>query len=640
MTLNRTRTTDQSQGAPQVSIADLIDRLSRFDGPPDQFLVNMLAVQCAIGWAAGGTILRPGADGKAEVLAVYPPLAPNAAPPTWLSTAAEQLAGAMNGGGMAVLALRSSDDMYGAPPAKHLIFLPLRSGANVRGIAAFCIDSGDTEVVQASRQRLELTLSLLSLYEMRLTLQHRQFDMQRMKSGLEVVSAINDPDRFTSVSMTLVNELASRWQCHRVALGFLKGRYVQVKGLSHTEKFNRKMALVQSIESAMEECIDQDVEVIHPPVPGSTYVARAAEEMSRKQGAGAILLVPLRRNGEPVGVLSLERPADRPFTIEEVEAVRLAADLCTARIYNLYLHDRWFGARTAANARKAMGALVGPKHTWIKLIVIGVFAFLAFVFFAKGDYNAEGSFTIDAADRVPISMPFRAQINIDKPRAEIGDVVVANQTVLAELVDEDLVRSLEAKREELAEAQGKEREALAKSVLDPAQLAIWQQMETLVAKLKIEVGLLEYRLGQMQIKSPVSGQVIAGDLKRQGNKTKDVGEPLFEVCPLEMLRAEIDVPEDQIASVGVGMTGELATTASPDRRLRFTVERINPVAEVVQQQNVFKVRVLFDADDLAAAAGWLRPGMEGVAKINIDRRSYAYLWTRKIVNWVRMKLWV
>jgi hypothetical protein len=32
--------------------------------------------------------------------------------------------------------------------------------------------------------------------------------------------------------------------------------------------------------------------------------------------------------------------------------------------------------------------------------------------------------------------------------------------------------------------------------------------------------------------------------------------------------------------------------------------------------------------------------MEGVAKIRIGRRTYAYLWTRKLVNWVRMKLWI
>ena len=33
-------------------------------------------------------------------------------------------------------------------------------------------------------------------------------------------------------------------------------------------------------------------------------------------------------------------------------------------------------------------------------------------------------------------------------------------------------------------------------------------------------------------------------------------------------------------------------------------------------------------------------GMAAVAKITIDRRSYAWIWTRRIVNWIRMEFWL
>ena len=75
---------------------------------------------------------------------------------------------------------------------------------------------------------------------------------------------------FAAAAMGFCNELASRWNCDRTALGVLKGRYVHLKGLSHTEKFSRKMQLAQSIEAAMEECLDQDIEVMHPPDPEAT----------------------------------------------------------------------------------------------------------------------------------------------------------------------------------------------------------------------------------------------------------------------------------------------------------------------------------------------------------------------------------
>ncbi|MHC4295300.1 MAG: HlyD family efflux transporter periplasmic adaptor subunit, partial [Planctomycetota bacterium] len=83
------------------------------------------------------------------------------------------------------------------------------------------------------------------------------------------------------------------------------------------------------------------------------------------------------------------------------------------------------------------------------------------------------------------------------------------------------------------------------------------------------------------------------------------------------------------------LLGELATEGKPGVRIPFAVERINPVAEVVEDKNVFKVRVR-----LLERPYQMVPGMEGVAKIRIGRRTYAYLWTRKLVNWVRMKLWI
>jgi len=118
------------------------------------------------------------------------------------------------------------------------------------------------------------------------------------------------------------------------------------------------------------------------------------------------------------------------------------------------------------------------------------------------------------------------------------------------------------------------------------------------------------------------------------------GDVLFEIAPLESLRAELSVPEDQIADVEVGQHGELATVGHPESKLSFVVERINPVAEVVNQINVFKVRVKLENVDLKGGQSWLRPGMEGVAKVDIGKKSYAWLWTRRLSNWVRMKLWI
>jgi len=82
------------------------------------------------------------------------------------------------------------------------------------------------------------------------------------------------------------------------------------------------------------------------------------------------------------------------------------------------------------------------------------------------------------------------------------------------------------------------------------------------------------------------------------------------------------------------LTGELATATFPDDRLGFVVERINPVADQSKGQNVFKVRVKLDRKP-----SYLRPGLEGVAHVTIGKRPYYRIWTRRLVNWIKMKLW-
>ena len=93
MTTGDSQTDDRKQLERIVSPAELIEQLSRFDGPPHEFLARLLAVQCSLASAEAGTILRPGASGQPEILAVYPPLVQDSAAPVWLAHAIESAPG-------------------------------------------------------------------------------------------------------------------------------------------------------------------------------------------------------------------------------------------------------------------------------------------------------------------------------------------------------------------------------------------------------------------------------------------------------------------------------------------------------------------------------------------------------------------
>jgi len=638
MALDRAQVFGQSSGAGELTAAGIVDRLSRFDGPPEEFLVNLLAVQCQLASAEAGVILRAGGQKGAELLAVYPQLPPDSTAPVWMAQAVESAGKVMAGGATAIIPLHEPDALYGQAAKRHLIMLPIASAGNARGLAAFLVASSDAAVLAQSRERLELSSSLLSLYEMRLTLQRRQYDLQRLRVAMETLSAVNEHDRATGASMAFCNELASRWQCDRVALGFLRGRYVKLKALSHTEKIIRKMKLVQDIEAAMEECLDQDVEILSPAPKEATYVSRATDELSRLHGPMNVVSLPLRRAGEVVAVVTVERDQERPFVLEEIESLRLTCDLCTARLVNLDRTDRWFGARAAGSGKKALAVLVGAKHTWAKVTVLLVFLGLAYMFLAKGDYLANATFVIESRQHRYIPAPFDGYI--EAVNVEPGDKAIAGQTVLAKLETVELEGELARLRADYTTAQNQ-----AASALDGRKMAEYRIAKAQAAKAKAQIDLLERKIREASIISPIDGTIVSPDLTRRVRGHVGIGEVMFEVAPIDALRAELAVPEDQIADVliafeaarrdGRELGGELATEGKPEKRVKFVVERITPVAEVLEKENVFKVRAR-----LLETHGGMLPGAKGVARINVGRRRYAFLWTRKLVNWLRMKLWL
>ncbi len=627
--------------------AELIKQLGQFDGSGAQFFVNLLAVQCFLGQADSGAILANNEQKGVDVLAIYPVLSSLGRSPTqpggqqtapvWLNQSAELIRDAMSTNAVIVKALRDADDGNRANRS-YIVLVPLKIADVGEAVEAFVVRTSDRDALEASQEQLELTANLLGISERRLALQNRQAGLRRLQQAMETLSAINRYNRFTSTAMALCNETASQWQCERVSVGFLKGRYVRLKAMSHTEDFSRKMKIVQDIDSAMEECLDQDCEVLYPASQEVTYISRAVGELSRQHGPLAVLSVPFRQNGEARAVLTLERESSKSFNLEEIEAIRLACELCTARLLELYEHDRWIGARVVAKARSAVATLVGPKYTWTKILAILILVLILFLTFGKGQFRAEAPFVLEATYQQVVCASFDGYIK--GVNIEVGDMVKGNETTLAELDTAELRLQLAASKAENAGYLKQVAAAMRDGETARAQIA-----QANSDKAQAQIDLLNYLIEQGKIISPISGAVVKGDLKRQIGAPVKKGDVLFEVTPLESLRAELLVPEDLIFDIAIDQEGYLATVSYPSQRIKFVVERINPMAEVVSNRNVFKVRVQLLAEDPSledplAEHPWMRPGMEGVAKVSIGERRYIWIWTRRIVNWLRMKIWL
>jgi hypothetical protein len=609
------------------AVTELIEWFRQPDGDQAQRLVSLLTAQCILGQAESGAVLREGQQTNVDVLAVYPTLKKNASPPKWLTKSAALAREVISANAPVFTSMEWPNGAASHRNGQNIIVIPSPIPGLDKAVMAFLIQVDGKEGLEERSQKLQLLVSILGRSHLGPAEQNWQESCGQLQRATETLSAVNRHKRFTSAAMAFCNEVASQWRCERASVGFLKGRYVQLKAMSHTEHFSRKMQVVQDIESAMEECLDQDIEILSPSANDAAYVSRATEKLSERHGPFAVLSLPLRSTDGPVAVLTLERPIDKEFSLAEIETIRLACELCTARLVDLHEHDKWVGAAVAGRTRKGLAKLVGPEHTWAKVAAILCFAAILFLVLAEGQFKPDAPFVLEATYQQVVPAPFDGYIrNVE---VEIGDMIEGDNTVLAGLDTAELRLNLAAAK---AEKAGYLKQAAA--AMRDGETAQAQIAQADADKAQAQIELLEYQIGQASLTSQISGVVVKGDLKREIGAPVKTGDVLFEVCPLEALRAQLMVPEDEIYDIKVGQEGYLATASYPAQRIKFKVERINPVAEVVNQRNVFKVRVR-----LLQKHSWMRPGMEGVARVYVGKRRYVWIWTRKIVNWIRMKLW-
>lgn len=604
-----------SRNTPFSEAIARLESCRLFEGPAKDFWPLFARTCTEICRApAGRVIVR--AEGQWRLVAAWPN--PREFPAPMAGPAFESLAEAALREGIAANPAKAN-----APAG--LVLVALSTGeAKDECLFAAAITPGTTDDLLAAGEILRLAADTPLLYQRQRQLERSKRELANFSQALEVLAATNVQTRFLSVAMALVNEIATRHQCSRVSLGWHDGAYIRVKAISGTDNFEKRMAVVQKLEAAMEEARDQDEEIVWPAASDSEAIERDHQEYAEVERVPALLSVPVRIDGDPIGVLTLERTT--AFGEYDALALRVIADQVARRLDDLYRQDRWFGARWAANWRQGLAKFVGPKHTWLKVGAVAGCLFLAFATFVPLPYRVDATFIVRAAKLLHIPAPFEgylASVNV-RP----GDRVKAGEELLR-LDTSDLVVELASA---LAEKQRYASEA-EKAEADH-KLADLRASRALEAQAEAHVNLIRYRINRSVMTAPFDGVVVEGDLRERLGAPVHAGDVLLKISQLKGLYVEMRVPEQDIDLVSHSKQGEIAFTARPEDTFKVHIDRIEPSAVVDRNGSVFVLRASMDSN-----AAWLRPGMSGIAKIEAGHRSLLWIATHRAVDFLRMKLW-
>lgn len=506
----------------------------------------------------------------------------------------------------------------------HAVACPLLVDSQICGAVAIEVDHVSESRLQQIMEQLEWGAGWLEVNVHR----NKYTSTDRLVTVLELMATSLHYDHFQASATAVATELAGLLGCERVAIGFLRGKHSQVRALSHSASFGKKVNLVRSIEAAMDEAIDQHATVVFPaPEGGALQVTRAHAELAKDQDDGAVCTIPLTEGERLLGAMVLERPADEPFDEPTIQLCEHTASLLGPLLDVKRKDDRWIGRKVADSARDQLKKLFGPRHTGLKLAAVSVLFLVVFFSFAEGDYRVTADARIEGTVQRSIAVPVAGYIVEAMARA--GDIVKAGD-VLFMLDDRDLrLERLKWKSQKLKSSR-EYSEAVAEH--DRARARV---LSAQTEQADAEIALLDEQLERTRVSAPFDSFIVSGDLSQSLGAPVERGDILFEVAPLDSYRVILEVDERDIDDVITGQTGRLALTSSPDDVLPIKVEKITPLSTAEEGRNYFRVEASLDGD----VPPMLRPGMEGVGKVDIEPRKLIWVWTHKITHWMRMFFW-
>lgn len=421
----------------------------------------------------------------------------------------------------------------------------------------------------------------------------------------------------------LASELREYFDCQRVCIGVGEGMKCRLDGLSGVSRVEAGSQGTGLLRAAMREAQSVRKATAFPPIENDTeelWPAVDQSELLRVFHSDQTITLPLVdaddtlvgawtflwKRGEAVTDRKLELiRAAGPHVASLVELVRLAHP----RGVRGFIRKNWVRASRSKKSRMAAVLAI--------IVVILVFPV---------SYRVPTTCEVQPYHLQQVAAPFDGVL--EKTFVRPGDRVEEGQ-LLARLDGREIGWRLSQAIAQREIALKKRNQAQAgQEDIVAAQMA---GLEADAAAL--EVSLLEFQKRNLEVRSPAEGYLLTGDLERSEGVPVTLGQKLFDVAPIEILRLEISVPDSEIRWVKGEMKVNFRLEALPHKKFVAVVEEVYPVSEIVDGENVFVALARVDNSSLE-----LRPGMRGRARVISQRRCLGWILFHKPWDYLRVRL--
>jgi len=440
---------------------------------------------------------------------------------------------------------------------------------------------------------------------------------------LNALAGILDHGSMEESLRAMADGIAQSWTCQRVTVALRPGDKTQVEAVSGGASFQKRSALVIDIAETLEETCLAASAIAFPPRDDAAAAPQHASLAAQLQHS-ALLSVPLPDGDSIVGAVLLER--DRPFSIDEQRqleqlAILIGPVLALRQVAN---HGAITLLRGAFGRHCAV--LFGSAYLGRKLAGLAVAVLLVASTFIQSGFRVSADASIQANVQRAVVANVDSFLSTVEHRA--GDIVQQGD-VLSQLDTEELELERirwEGERNKLTQEY--------RASLATRDRSNFRVLEARRNQAEAQIELLDKQIRRATLRAPIDGVVVSGDLTQMLGSPIERGQLLFEVAALDEYRLILMIDESDVGFIEPGQSGHLRLRSLSDQVFEFEVTSVTPVSEPGEGANQFRVEA--SSAELPAT---LRPGMEGIAKIDIDDRPIGWIWTRSLTNWLRLQLW-
>ena len=444
---------------------------------------------------------------------------------------------------------------------------------------------------------------------------------------LGYIHSLLGQDKFDHAAATIATELALGLEFDRVSIGLMQGRTALIVAVSHSSDIKPGEALLQALQCVIEEAVDQSAHIVFPPLADSRpQITLSHGELSTRQNMAQVRTMLMLHRNEILGAIVFEKRDFVPITQESVALIEQVADaIGPVLTLKRQQEQSWF-KRIQQDFYTAISNLYGANGRVFKGVTALLLMLLLSLPAIPMDYRLSVSARLEGQFQRMVVAPVDGYLKTVHVRP--GDSVKTGQPI-ADLSDDDLLLERRRWESEVNRHEGSYGEALAKQ--DRSQLLA---ASARVGEARSQLRLIEAQLVRVHLVAPLDGIVTKGDLKQQLGAPVKRGDTLMVIAPANDFRVIADVEDRNIEEVKVGAKGELMLSALPKETLKFVVVRVVPVATQRDGKNLFEVEgKLIDANDS------LRPGMEGIAKLEATQHSLYWMMGHRIRDWFRVTFW-